>query len=130
MKKDKNFTYAIVGLVAVIIIGLIGWKMYDNSRPSALDGFASCLGEKGAKFYGAFWCPHCQAQKKLFDKSVDKLPYVECSTADGKSQLPVCTEQKVESYPTWIFADGTRLNGEQDLDELAEKTDCQLPEGF
>jgi glutaredoxin len=72
--------------------------------------------------YGAYWCPHCQAQKKLFGPSFQHLKYVEC-TVDVK----LCQEQKIESYPTWIFADGTRISGELSLADLAQKTSCQPP---
>ena len=90
-------------------------------------GFASCLGEKNATFYGAFWCPHCQNQKALFGKAAGLLPYVECSTPDGRGQLPTCGTQGIQSYPTWIFSDGTRLTGEIPLQTLASKTGCELP---
>jgi hypothetical protein len=95
--------------------------------PKNLDAFATCLGEKGAKFYGAFWCPHCQNQKKMFGTAADKLPYTECSTADGKGMLQVCTDAKIEGFPTWVFADDSRLSGEVQLATLAEKTQCVLP---
>ena len=52
------------------------------------------------------------------------LPYVECSTADGNSQTFVCKEKGIKSYPTWIFADGSELTGEQSFATLAEKTSC------
>lgn len=91
------------------------------------DAFATCLKDQGAVFYGAFWCPHCQAQKKLFGKSVKLLPYVECSTADATGQTQECVDKKITGYPTWEFADGSRLNGEIPLAQLAEKTSCQLP---
>ena len=29
--------------------------------------------------YGAYWCPHCQAQKKVFGESFQYVPYVECT---------------------------------------------------
>ena len=101
------------------------------NSPSTLnkyDGFAQCLKDKGATFYGAFWCPHCKTQKKLFGSSVKLLPYVECSTPDGNSQTAECIAKKIESYPTWIFADGAQLTGEIPLTQLAEKTSCVLPE--
>ena len=82
--------------------------------------------DNGVKFYGAFWCPHCQAQKKLFKKSVKNLPYIECSTANGSGQLPVCTDVGIQSYPTWEFADGTRKTGEQSFAELAAASSCPL----
>ncbi len=73
-----------------------------------------------------YWCPHCQAQKKLFSNST-KLPYVECSTPNGQGQLPICIEAGITGYPTWEFADGTRLDGERTLEELGTKTNCALP---
>ena len=129
MENNQKIFFGIIG---ILILGVIATVLVRGpatpAGPGKLDGFAQCLEEKGAVFYGAFWCPHCQAQKKLFGSSAKLLPYVECSTTNGQSQLPVCTEKKVESYPTWEFADGTRLNGEVPLAMLAEKTGCQLPE--
>lgn len=93
---------------------------------SEINTFAQCLGEKGAVFYGAFWCPHCGTQKEMF-KNSQKLPYVECSTPDGKDQLEKCKEKDVKSYPTWDFGDGTRETGVVSMEQLAEKTGCALP---
>lgn len=121
--KNNQPIYIVIGLLA-IIGGLFAWYALT---PGRLDAFATCLGEKGATFYGAFWCPHCQAQKQMFGKSKDKLPYMECSTPDGQGQLAVCTDAGVTNYPTWVFADGTRVSGEQQLPALAEKTGCELP---
>ncbi|MEK6827042.1 MAG: hypothetical protein AABX99_00990, partial [Nanoarchaeota archaeon] len=59
--------------------------------PGKYDQFAQCLKDKGAVFYGAFWCSHCIAQKKLFGSSAKLLPYVECSTADASGQAQICT---------------------------------------
>jgi thiol-disulfide isomerase/thioredoxin len=116
---------AVMGLAATAII-VLGVQSY--SQPGKYDQFAQCLTDKGAKFYGAFWCPHCQAQKRLFGKSAKLLPYVECSTPDGKGKLAVCKDNGVEGYPTWEFADGTRKTGEVPLAELAITTSCPLPE--
>lgn len=118
--------YLIIILIA--IAGVFGAGWYAYSRPAPLDGFTQCLGEKGATFYGAFWCPHCQNQKKLFGRSERLLPYVECSTPDGRSQLPRCAGQKIEGYPTWEFKDGSRKSGEVPLAELAKTTGCSLPQ--
>lgn len=78
MKQLKQYVWWIVALV--VIGGVIGGYMYYLNRPSDLDPLASGIASKGAKFYGAFWCPHCQAQKKIFDNAARLLPYVECST--------------------------------------------------
>lgn len=84
-----------------------------------LKGLASHLSERGAIFYGAYWCPHCQTQKKMFEASVDRLPYVEC-TPDGRngSVSVTCRDANINDYPTWVI--GTRrLNGAIEPRELA-----------
>lgn len=119
-------------IIGILILGTIGAVLLRSSStpagPGKYDAFATCLKEKGATFYGAFWCPHCQSQKKLFGSSVKLLPYVECSTADASGQLQVCKDKKIDGYPTWEFADGSRLNGEIPLQQLADKTSCTLPQ--
>jgi len=113
---------------AVIIAVIIGLFVFQNTAPGKLDEFAQCLKEKGAVFYGAFWCPHCQNQKTLFGSSAKLLPYQECSTPDGKAQLQVCKDKNIEGYPTWEFSDKSRLSGEISVEQLAEKTSCALPQ--
>lgn len=115
-------------VVLVALVGSVYWLIKTPGRAGELDSFAMCLEEKGAIFYGAFWCPHCQNQKASFGRSARLLPYVECSTPDGRSQLPVCAEAGVTGYPLWEFADGSRLSGDVPLEILAEKTQCQLPQ--
>jgi thiol-disulfide isomerase/thioredoxin len=114
-------------LIGVLVIGgFISLLVVQAQKPGKYDNLAQCLSDNGAKFYGAFWCPHCQATKALFGKSAKLLPYIECSTTDGKSQLPICTEKDIKGYPTWIFADESRLSGEQTLQALSEKTNCPI----
>ncbi len=115
-------------VITLLLVGGIYWYMRVSSQPSKLDGFAQCLKDKQATFYGAFWCPHCKNEKALFGRSQRLLPYVECSTPDGKSQYQVCQDKKIMSYPTWEFADGSRETGEVPLTKLAEKTGCILPQ--
>lgn len=114
-----------LGMVATVLIRSNGVK---NTAPGKYDEFATCLKDKGATFYGAFWCPHCQATKKLFGTSQKLLPYVECSTPDGNAQTQICIDKGVKSYPTWEFADLSRLTGEIPFEQLAEKTSCVLPQ--
>lgn len=114
-------------IIFVLVLSGILWSVNSyNNIPGQYDELAVCLKDKGAVFYGAFWCQHCQNQKKFFGKSAKLLPYVECSKPDGRSQYQVCADAKVESYPTWIFADGERMVGEISLEKLAEKTSCPL----
>jgi thiol-disulfide isomerase/thioredoxin len=125
-----KITYIYIGIVVFVIIGLVAVRnMSDTStttETSRYDEFAQCLTDAGAKFYGAFWCPHCQDQKKMFENS-SKIPYIECSTPNRNAQTKPCNDAGITGYPTWILADGTKLDGAQELSTLAEKTNCTLP---
>ena len=128
----KNNALIIGGIVVLALaVGAFVYFADSGKTPvgsAELDTFAQCLKDKGAVFYGAFWCPHCQATKAMFGSSAKLLPYVECSNPDGKTQTQVCIEKGIKSYPTWEFSDGTQLTGERTLQELADKTTCALPE--
>lgn len=114
--------------VLILVAGGLGASVLMKAVPGKLDTFAQCLADKGATFYGAFWCPHCQAQKRMFGSSAKLLPYVECSTPDGQGRLPICEEKDIQQYPTWDFSDKSRLTGEVPLAQLVEKTGCELPQ--
>ena len=114
-------------LVPLLFVGAVVWLIRTPGKAGPLDSFVACLKDSGTKFYGAFWCQHCQNQKALFGSSAKRLPYIECSTPDGNSQLPICAEAGVEGYPTWQFPDGTVKTGEVPLKTLAELTQCSLP---
>ncbi|MBI2035942.1 MAG: hypothetical protein HYT12_04685 [Candidatus Liptonbacteria bacterium] len=74
--------YSAIFVIAAITIAAIIFFALQSAGPGEYDDFALCLKEKGVVFYGAFWCPHCQNQKKLFGKSQKLLPYLECSIAE------------------------------------------------
>ncbi len=125
----KKIIYTVVGLL--VLAGVV-WLIVTPGKAGKYDQFAMCIKSSGAQFYGAFWCPHCQAQKARFGKSAQYLPYNECSTADGQGQLQYCTDKGVQSYPTWFFPQaGTttleKVAGEIELVDLAKKTGCSLP---
>lgn len=121
---------AVVGIIVIFIVNTS--KDVNLTRDGKYDAFAQCLKDKGATFYGAFWCPHCKEQKKMFGSSASLLPYVECSTPDGGAQTKTCIDKKISGYPTWELADGTRLPVESSsgvsLETLSSKTSCPLPQ--
>jgi hypothetical protein len=125
--QAKTKKILVISLITLLIVGVVAALTLFATRPGKYDTFAKCLKEKGAKFYGAFWCPHCANQKKLFGSSAKYLDYIECSTPDAKKQVQLCIDKKIQGYPTWIFSDGSILNGEVKLEKLAEKTGCSLP---
>lgn len=131
-KKSKTkivkFSF-FVGILIIFIVGIgvILRPQTEVVKYSNLDGFAKCIRDSGAKFYGTFWCSYCNKQKQMFGSAEQYLPYVECSSADSRSQLEICTKEGIEGFPTWKFADGSSASGLLELDVLAEKTKCTLP---
>lgn len=132
----NNNVKIFISVIVLLVLGMVATVLVRSNStppgPGKYDTFAQCLKEKGAIFYGAFWCPHCQKQKKLFGSSAQYLPYVECSTANGQGQLQICKDEDIQGYPTWKLADGTRIPIETDagvsLETLAAKTSCILPQ--
>jgi len=127
-----KITYMYGGLIVLLVVGLVVMRQYSNKKVTPLpetpyDVFAQCLTDVCSNFYGAYWCPHCQNQKKLFHDS-PKLPYIECSTPNGQGQTKICADAGISSYPTWVFADGTTGDGEQTFEQLSAKTNCPVPQ--
>lgn len=125
MNKTSIIT---IVLVILAVVGLIYYANKKDNAPGKYDTFATCIKDSGAQFYGAFWCPHCQDQKKMFGSSAKLLPYIECSTPNGQAQLQTCIDEKIQGYPTWRFTDSTEVSRVLSLEELSQKTSCSLPE--
>lgn len=131
---DKKF-YGIFIILLIIVAGGIYWAASlqegGGDGPGTTDervAFAQCLTDKGATFYGAWWCPHCAAQKDMFgERAMEAVTYAECATPSGKGQTAICQQKNIKSYPTWIFADGSRKTGVLTFGVLSEKTGCVAP---
>lgn len=129
MNTKKTFIISIFIILAVIIIGvLIANNPKAKAKKEAFSSFAGCIADSGANYYGAFWCPNCQKQGAMFKSAKNLLPYTECSTPDGANQLQICKDAGIIKYPTWIFSDGTKVEGVQTFASLSEKTSCPVPE--
>lgn len=93
-----------------------------------IDALANCLAEKGVKEYGAFWCPNCAEQKKMFGRSYEILMargvYVECDPRGEDEQSELCLEKDVRKYPTWEFPGGEVVVGVVSFADLAAKAGC------
>jgi thiol-disulfide isomerase/thioredoxin len=122
--KNKYILWIVIAVI--IIGGGIGLAIWYDSKPGQHDAFAQCLKDEGVTYYGAFWCPNCQKQNAMFGKSKEFVPYIECSTPDGKGQVELCKDAGIEAYPTWEFPGGERVTGVQPLEVLAEKSGCTL----
>lgn len=138
-RKDKEpsaLTVRTIGLGVIVLVVLVFAVSKLATRgedaivaDDKLFALAQCLTDSGAKMYGASWCSHCNAQKKSFGDAVDLMPYVECSDEVNRhEQEQVCKDAGITGYPTWVFADGSRLSGNRDFAELAAHAGCEWAE--
>jgi len=112
------------------LAALMAAGAWTRAEAANLTPFGRCLGQSGAVFYGASWCPHCRSQRMTLGDAMDHVRYIECSDpSDPDRPAAACRSANVHSYPTWIFRDGSRLSGELSLGTLAAKTGCTLPSG-
>lgn len=126
-RKSKSGKWIALVVLAVIVVAIIFFSTRGiNTSNPQYDVLAKCIADSGAKFYGAFWCAHCRTQKEMFGSSAKYLPYIECSSSDGKSQLQVCADAGITGYPTWVFPDGSRASGEVSMQVIASRTGCSI----
>ncbi len=112
-------------ILILIIVSILAFKFVIKKKPGAdtgaLDEFARCLAEKSATMYGAYWCSVCKEEKKAFGISFRFVLYVECTAEPQK-----CLDAGIKGYPTWIFADGRKFEGEQGIEKLSQESGCPL----
>jgi len=125
--QPNTLALKIVTVVAVVGVCAGLYFLLRHKQNSRMDAFAQCLGTKGAKMYGAYWCPHCADQKERFGSSLQYAPYVECGIKGSQAEAQVCIDAAVKHFPTWTFADGARVEGDHPLEFLGEATGCPLP---
>lgn len=103
------------------------WGYYRRNAHK-LDNFAKCLGDKGVKMYGAYWCPHCAEQKELFGEALPFVPYVECGVYGNRNaEQQVCKDAGIHHFPTWQFPPvGERVEAVMPLADLSSRTGCPL----
>lgn len=117
--------------VAPLVAALFLIAGYTASRPPTAEqlyaeGLARHLTAIGAKFYGAYWCPHCTNQKEMFGRAAALLPYIECDPRSPIGQPQVCAAAQIRAYPTWEI-NGRRFEGELSLRQLAELSGYRPP---
>ena len=133
MKKKKYGVKRVIIMFAIAVVLMVS-LLYATRKISQITGksvleinnteeIAKCLTEKGAKMYGAYWCGHCQNQKKMFGEDFQYVDYVECDSNGENANPQTCYEAGIKGYPTWII-NGNQYSGEQSLDKLKELGGC------
>lgn len=92
-----------------------------------LTPFAQCLTNNGAVMYGAFWCPHCLDQKKMFGPAWSQIKFVECDPRGQNANPELCEQHNIKGFPTWEVNNKQLQGGLLGLDELSKATNCPLP---
>ena len=95
------------GIVLLAVLGTLhvaqaGWLQ----RPAdpRLTALAKHLEARDAKFYGSSTCPVCEAQKDLFGRAAEHLPYIECTPNGRQGAVAMaCISANVQAYPTWVI---------------------------
>lgn len=118
------FYFASQTITKVTGKSIYGWIVKDIPQDN-LDSFAQCLSVSGVKMYGAYWCGHCQNNKKIFGSSVQYISYIECDPNGQNSEAGLCAEKGIDGYPTWEI-NGKFYPGEQSLSKLAQLSGCSL----
>lgn len=80
---------------------------------------AKHLRKIGAKFYSAYWCPHCHSQKQRFGKAaLAQLEVIECDKNGINPQTQLCIDKGIKGFPTWEIG-GKFYSGDRTLNNLA-----------
>ncbi len=103
---------------AVFVVGAYAAADRQLASTSYAEGLAKHLAASGAKFYGAYWCPHCADQKRMFGAAARYLPYVECDARSPEGKPEECRRAGVRAFPTWLIG-GRKYEGTLPLEELA-----------
>lgn len=111
------------GIIAIALIW--GFRHFHSEQASWSDqqkeNLAICLRDRNVVMYGQKTCIHCLNQERLFGRAWKEILYVECLDEPDR-----CNAAQINGTPTWVFPNGTRLEGEQELKVLAEKASCQI----
>jgi hypothetical protein len=125
-KPRRGRKFAIIA--AVVALFAAAAYLGFLKRSSRYDALAKCTARMGARMYGAYWCPHCKEQEEAFGSAFRYVNYVECGVKGNvRLQSDACKQAEIKHYPTWEFADGSRVEGKQSFEFLSEKTGCNLP---
>ena len=117
------FTGAIVAIVT--LTATLGVYANQGKLAAQSNSYAGRLAQHltatNAKMYGAYWCSHCENQKRQFGEAQKLIPYIECDANGVNPQTALCKQKGIKGFPTWEI-NGKMLSGERSLDELANES--------
>ena len=88
--------------------------------------FAKNLKTANAVLYGAAWDASSTSQKQLFQDGESYLTFVDVTNSD-RTNNATATEKNITTKPTWIFANGQRLEGVKTFAEIATASGIPIP---
>ena len=104
-------------VISNLVIGNSGSQRGDLN----LEGFAGCLVNSDAIFYGTEWCGFCAQQKQVlgdvYTNYGDQF-YVDCDIENDR-----CRSAGITGYPTWII-NGRPHVGVQSIEALSAAIGC------
>jgi uncharacterized membrane protein/glutaredoxin len=116
-----------VAPAVIILLMHMSYSGVGISEDPTAKALADHLTKSGAKFYGAYWCPHCMEQKAYFAAAARRLPYIECSPNGREGPAAqVCIDAGVTSYPTW-FINGKKYEEVVPFQKLSELSGFTAP---
>ena len=139
--RETMFYRGLIVAFSVLMGGLIWSNQVDPARANEMNlsnervsppittvsskgkiNFAKYLRDNNIVMYSAYWCPHCNDQKKLFGKkAVEELIIVECAKDGKNNNYKLCQEKGIEGFPSWEI-NNEIYSGTRSLNELAEMT--------
>ena len=112
------------GLVmAVVLLGsIVACRGTDDGAGGVATPYQVALAQhltaERDTMYGAYWCPHCAEQKKLFGNAFDYVNYVECDPKGKDANPALCQQKGIGGFPTWEIGNDL-YEGTRSLQELA-----------
>ena len=126
-KKSPMSTGTIMVLIflggILLYSGATAFSSGNGNLDLQLEGFAECLVESDATFYGTEWCGFCTQQKEILGDVFRQFSnhfFVDCDRY--RSQ---CSAAGVTGYPTWVI-NGQRYVGVQSIDALSNAMGCEF----
>jgi cyclophilin family peptidyl-prolyl cis-trans isomerase len=122
---DQQFGAADAGVTSSAQVAE-GEGIAEGEDQPDLVAFAKALDQAGVKYYGGAWCAHCTEQKELFEDGADFVPFIEVTNPD-RTLNQIGLDNNISSLPTWVFPDGTRIEGAQTLETISDRSEVAIP---